>query len=177
MAQVSDNVKVGYDGAVYVAPTGSTGPTDASTALDAAFLELGFLDETGVTVAHDDEVTEIKAWQRATVVRKTTTSSDTTVAFAMAETNKAALEFFYKKTMETGDDALNESGAPAKKVSLVIDVIDGTFIHRMYLASCEVTERGEITMTSEDGVGYPVTVTAYEENSVKIAHFFDSALT
>jgi hypothetical protein len=41
MALDSDNVRVAVSGAVYVAPTGTTAPTDSGTALDAAFIDLG----------------------------------------------------------------------------------------------------------------------------------------
>lgn len=178
MAQTAANVLVGYEGSVYVAPTGTAAPTDAEGALNAAFKEVGFLTEDGITVAHDDETTELKAWQRSTVVRKTTTSSDTTVNFAMAERNKTAVELYYKKALETGDDALTEAAPPTKLVSVVIDVIDGDNVHRMYLPSCEVTERGEISITSEDVISYEVTITAYEDSSnVKVYHFWDAALT
>lgn len=177
MAQTTANVQVGYEGAVYVAPTGSTAPTDAGTALDAAFLEVGFLDDSGIKITHDDEVTELKAWQRGTVVRKTVTQSDITVAFTMIETNKKSVELFYKKALETLDKQMDESAPPVKLVSIAIDVIDGTKIHRLYLPSCEVTGRDEIAITSEETVKYGVTITAYESSGVKISHFWDSALT
>ena len=38
------------NGAIFVAPVGSTLPTDASTVLDAAFINLGFISDDGVTL-------------------------------------------------------------------------------------------------------------------------------
>lgn len=178
MAQTAAKVAVGYEGAVYVAPTGTAAPTSAISALNAAFKEVGYLDEGGITVAHSDDTTELKAWQRSSVVRKTITQSDTTVQFAMIESrNKAAIELFYKKNMESGDQQLNEGGALAKSVSVVVDVIDGTKIHRLYLPECEVTERGDIQITSEESIKYDVTITCYEVGGIKISHFWDAALT
>lgn len=178
MAQTAGKVAVGYEGAVYVAPTGTAAPTSASSTLNAAFKEVGYLDEGGITIAHSDDTTELKAWQRASVIRKTITQSDTTVQFAMIESrNKAAVELFYKKAMESGDQQLDEGGALAASVSVVIDVIDGTKVHRLYLPECEVTERGDIQITSEESIKYDVTITAYEVGGIKISHFWDAALT
>lgn len=178
MAQTAGKVTVGYEGSVYVAPTGTAAPTAADSTLNVAFVEVGYLGEDGITIAHSDDTTELKAWQRSSVVRKTITQSDTTVQFSMMESrNKAAIELFYKKTMESGNQQLNEGGALAASVSVVIDVIDGTKIHRIYLPECEVTERGDIQITSEESVKYDVTLTAYEVGGVKISHWWDAALS
>lgn len=176
MAQESDNVVVGFEGAVYVAPIGSSAPTDASAALSAEWSELGFVSDAGVTITHAEETTDLKAWQRATVVRKLTTSSDITYKFSLIETNAPVAEFYYKKALNAGGMGLSEGAAPAKKVAMVLDVVDGTNIHRHYLSTSEVTERGDQTVVTEDAVQYDVTVTAYESNLVKVEHFWDAAL-
>ena len=52
MANNKDNVSTGkpkVGGAVFTAATGSTLPTDATTALDEAFKSLGYCSEDGVT--------------------------------------------------------------------------------------------------------------------------------
>ena len=41
------NVRVGITGGLYKAPVGSTAPTDATTALDAAFINLGYVSQEG----------------------------------------------------------------------------------------------------------------------------------
>lgn len=65
MANNKDNVSTGkpkVGGAVFTAITGSTLPTDATTALDAAFKSLGYCSEDGVTNSSGISTENIKAW-------------------------------------------------------------------------------------------------------------------
>jgi len=63
-------VRVAVTGAVYVAPTGSTAPTDATTALDAAWKSVGYISEDGVVESNDTENEEVKAWQNSDIERR-----------------------------------------------------------------------------------------------------------
>lgn len=57
MAAVASNTHAWEGAAVYVAPVGSTAPTDVTTAWDAAWDDVGFLSEDGITrgVEHDTD--------------------------------------------------------------------------------------------------------------------------
>ena len=59
-------------GAVFVAPTGTTLPTDATTALGTAFKELGYVSEDGVTNNNSPESENVKAWGGDTVLIRRT---------------------------------------------------------------------------------------------------------
>ena len=159
-------VRVAVTGAVYVAPTGSTAPTDATTALDAAWKSVGYISEDGVVEANDTENEEIKAWQHSDIVRKTITKNETSYQFTMIETNATSLSLFYGKTIAAGADSHVIGGATTGKVALVIDVIDGTNVIRRHIPQAEVTERGEVTISASDSLGYDTTVTAYPDATV-----------
>ena len=65
------NVSAGkpkVSGAVYRAALGSTLPTDATTSLDAAFKELGYVSEDGVSNNNSPSSDNVKAWGGATVL-------------------------------------------------------------------------------------------------------------
>ena len=49
-------------GAIWIAPQGTTLPTDATTTLASAFKTVGFVGEDGVTNSKSRETMEIKEW-------------------------------------------------------------------------------------------------------------------
>ena len=71
MPNLATNVTVGKpkaSGGVYSAPTGTALPTDATTALNAAFTSLGYCSDDGLTNSIELENAEIKAWGGDTVL-------------------------------------------------------------------------------------------------------------
>ena len=57
------NITIGLPkagGAIYFAPAGTTLPTDASTSLSAAYVNLGYVTEDGVTLNTAEESDTIK---------------------------------------------------------------------------------------------------------------------
>lgn len=166
MATDASAVRVAVTGAVYIAPTGTTAPTDATTALDAAWKGVGYISEDGVKESNDTETEEIKAWQNSDIVRKTITKNETSYQFTMIETNAASLGLFYGKTIATGDKQHVIGGATSGKFAAVIDVIDGNNVVRRFVPQAEVTERGEVTFSASDAVGYEVTLTAYPDSGI-----------
>lgn len=163
MALNSDNVLVALTGAAMWAPLGSTMPTDTSTAWDAAFIDLGYLSEDGVTETPEDETTDIVAWQNGATVRSLITSSTLTFGFTMIETTAAGLALYHGSTVTgtgTGPATVELAGPPAGRFALGLDVIDGDRDIRIVIPAASVVERGEITYQSAEAIGYPVTIRA-----------------
>ena len=86
-----ENVRIGITGALYKAPTGSTAATDAATALDAAFINLGYVSD-GIAEYWDDSVNDIIALQNATHVRSAITESRFSLELSLLETKGEVLE-------------------------------------------------------------------------------------
>ena len=153
--------KVG--GAIYSAPVGTTLPTTTSEALDAAFKNLGYVSEDGLTNSTNMEVEKIKAWGGDTVlvIQK---SKDDTFKYKLIEVKSVdVLKYVYGEdnvsgTLETGIVVkVNNSDVPER--SIVIDMIlrDNT-AKRIVIPSCKISEVGDINYADEDAIGYETTV-------------------
>jgi hypothetical protein len=168
MATNTDNVLVALTGAVYAAPMGTTLPDDTGDSWNAAFKDLGYISEDGITEAHEDDVAEIPAWQNGQIVRRMIKGTSCTYTFTVIETTKTALEIYYKGATVTGTHASGvgpasiEIGTPqADRRAWGFDVLDGDKIVRWVVPEGEVTERGEVVYKNDEPFGYELTITAY----------------
>ncbi len=163
---ISSNVtaakpKVG--GAIYIAPVGTTLPTDATTALGEAFKELGYASEDGLTNAHSPESDAIKAWGGDTVLTLMTSRDDTFSLTLIEATNLEVLKLVYgdtnvSGTLETGI-AISANAKDLEAHAFVVDMVlkDGA-AKRIVIPQATVTEIGEISYKDSDAVGYDTTL-------------------
>lgn len=168
---ISNNVtaakpKVG--GAIYAAPVGTTLPTDVTTALDAAFKELGYVSEDGVTNSNSPESDVVKAWGGDTVLTLLT-SKDDTFAFTLIEVlNLDVLKLVYGETNVTGSLAagvtITANSKELEDHALVIDmVMKGGVLKRVVIPQAKVSEIGGIVYSDSDAVGYETTLRCYND--------------
>ena len=172
MALDSDNVRVAVSGAVYVAPTGTTAPTDSSTALNVAFTDLGFISADGIAESIDRSTNHIRAWQNGSLVREVTSEGTYSVTLTFLETNQDVLELYYGASI-TGGALDGDPTTTGGRKSFVIDVVDGATVERTYIPAGEITAVGERTLASGEAIGYNVTITAYADaGSTTFKKFF-----
>lgn len=155
--------KVG--GAIFVAPLGTELPTDATTALDVAFENVGYISEDGVVNTNSPDTDTIKEWGGASV-GKIDNGKDDTWQFTMIEAlNLAALKLVYgpdnvSGTLEDGITIKANSNEQAD-VCMVIDMIlKGGALKRVVLPSAGVSEVGEVTYAATSAIGYQTTLLA-----------------
>lgn len=168
MALDSDNVRVAVTGAVYVAPTGTTGPNYADDTLDAGFTDLGYVSADGIVETIDRSTEQIRSWQDGSLVREITSEGTYSVELTFIETNQDVVELYYGASLASGSINIDPRSSGGRQ-SFVIDVIDGTSIERTYISSGEITSVGERTLASGEAIGYTVTITAYADASEVVA--------
>lgn len=174
MALDSDNVRVAVSGAVYVAPTGTSAPTTSSSALDAAFVDLGYVSADGITENIDRTTNQIRAWQDGSLVREVTSEGTYSVDLTFIETKEDVLELYYGATNASGQFDIDPASSGGRK-SFVIDVVDGTAVERVYIPAGEITALGTRTLASGEAVGYQVTITAYADaDSATVTKWFST---
>lgn len=160
-------VAVAVTGSVYKAPSGSTAPTTQATALDAAFKDLGYIGEDGVTqtLPVSGDATFIKVWQGGATVRTVRTAPDefATFSFVALETNKTVVESYYgvSVTQTATEGALVvDTTATRSAFAWVVDVVDGSELERIYIPQGVVIEVGDRVYANAEPIGYEITVEA-----------------
>jgi hypothetical protein len=167
MATNATNVTVGkpkVGGAVHYAPLGTTLPTDATTALDPAFKDLGYVSEDGLTNNNSPESDTVKAWGGDTVLSLQTDRPDTFALTLIEAMNEEVLKAIYGASNVTVDNDGNISvKATAQDMpsgAWVFDMIlKGGRAKRIVVPNGTISELGEITYKDDEAVGYNITIT------------------
>ncbi len=155
--------KVG--GAVSVAPLGTVLPTDAKTALNEAFKNLGYISEDGLNNENSPESEKIKAWGGEIVLATQTEKPDTFTYKLIEALNIDVLKEVYggknvKGDIETGI-TVEATSDPAEPHVIVIEMIlKGGILKRIVIPNGVITEIGEINYSDEDAIGYEITIEA-----------------
>lgn len=95
MAVDSTEVVVGANGAVYVAPAGTAVPTSPTATLAAAYVNLGYISEEGITFTGGSEQEDILAWQSFYPIRKIITARSAGVEFVMRQWNEDTVKLAF----------------------------------------------------------------------------------
>lgn len=166
MANTATNVTAGkpkIGGAIFRAPIGTTLPTDATTALAAAFVCLGYVSEDGLTNDNTPESENIKAWGGDTVLN-VQSGKDDTFGFTLLEVlDVNVLKTVYGDdnvtgTLETGITVKANSKDLTEYVWAIDMVLRNGAVKRIVIPNGKVSEVGTITYADGEAVGYETTL-------------------
>ena len=184
MPNKATNVTTGkpnISGAIYTAPIGTTLPTDATSALDAAFVCLGYVSEDGLSNNNELSVEAIKAWGGNIVYRSLTEMNDE-FGLALIETeNVDVLKTVYGESHVTVDGSGNVSvdvvgEDPIERVWVFELALRGNRAKRFVIPDGAITSRDEISYNDSDAVAYGITISAYpDENSSTHQEYLEAA--
>lgn len=155
-------------GAIFRAAAGTALPTDASTALAAAFVELGFVSADGVTNANSGENESVYAWGGTPVGEIETEKSDTWTFKLIEALNPAVLRVVYGEANVTvnGQNISVKAGATDKTPAVyVIDMVMKGALKRVVLPNATLSELAEIVYKDDETVGYQVTFSAQDDGT------------
>ena len=163
MAKVYDNIRVYGDleSAVYVAPKGSTLPTDLNEPA-APLVELGWLSEDGINENRSEDVQTFRAYQGGTIVRRKKTSVEDSITFQCLEETATVLGLRY-----AGVEPVQGSGVATITVAnqtkddpraFVVDVVDGDYTKR-YVIPVGYVGTGSVVHSNSAMTVYEFTVT------------------
>lgn len=143
-------------GAIFVAPTTTALPTDATTAL-AGFTLLGFTSDAGVQISESGNTQSIYAWEGRTEVYNTRTEYTEQISFTPIQCNADVAKLIWGDDMVVVDGSGNitakHHGKTMEPVHIVIETVPRTGIVKRFCQKSQLSERGEMTMdgTQVDG--------------------------
>lgn len=165
MAPNKEQVVVALDGAISLAPAGSTLPTNLGS-LDGAFTDLGYQSDDGVTFSVTPDINDIRAWNAATVIRRIVTARDLALGFTALQWNVAT----FAAAFGGGDWTEPSSGVyrydpPADEDALVdyaavLDFEDGDKDYRLVVKECNITDTVEAALNRGSAAGLPMSLAA-----------------
>lgn len=180
----SNNVSFGKPkagGALFFAPIGTTVPTNASSTLDAAFKNLGYISEDGLVNGIETDTESVTEWGGAEVLSGQTSFVDM-FTFNMIEANADSLAFYYgADNVEVSGDTITVKQNVAELPNCVFVaelVLTGGRVKRIVVANGKLADRsGEISYVSGEPVAYPVQLKAYPDgqNNTHIEYFANIA--
>jgi len=178
MAIDSTEIRVGISGSVYVAPTGSTVPVDATTALDAAFVDLGAINEDGIALSPSRSIEKIRAWQSAKAVRTVVTEDELSIAFSLMQWNDTTIDlvfgggtFSVVNTDET--QYVPPAAGTIDERIFLFEWVDGAVNNRLLVPRGMVSEIGEIQVTKSSAIELAVTVEVLGSTPDDFLYFTD----
>lgn len=157
------------EGAVYVAPLGTALPTNATSALNAAFKGLGYVSEDGLVNSVETDTESVTAWGGDTVLSGQTSFTEM-FTVNLIETNADTLAVYYGEdnvTVDgvTGDITVKQNSKTLDPVSVVFEIVlTGGRIKRIVVPNAQITDRsGEITYVDGEPIAYPAVFMAYPD--------------
>lgn len=176
MSVNASNIRVAGNGNIWKAPVGSALPTDSTSAIDAAFKNIGFATD-GFELQQELSIKEIEAWQSLESVRLIPTKKTRKVTFEAIETNTTTLALAYGgATVTAGSNGAYTldlpSGFQTEEFSLVLDWNDGATNQRVVIPRATLASLPKITAGRQDAIKYGFEVQALtpsdNSDSVKI---------
>lgn len=178
MENDKSNITIGLPkagGSVFWAPAGTALPTNASDSLSGAFVNLGYVSDSGVTHSVAESTDTIRAWGKDVVMISQTEYSET-FALNLLETIRPAVLQFIRGSENVSVEAdgsvkSGTTGEPLPRGVVVIETIQNNGSenprnHRLVFGDCQIADRsGDVTYNNADPLTYPVTVQAFSFDS------------
>ena len=163
MAGTAENVRIWTSADVYVAPEGTTLPTNVSSALNSAFDPVGYISQDdAISLEFSSDDTDHYAYG-SVYIRKTSIKAKTTLSFTALEDTDIVYQLAYP-----GSDAASSGGVTTRTtrpknlglaiVALVVELVDGTITKRLAIPRAQVTIAGSASLSDNELAGVPMLV-------------------
>ncbi|QIS16498.1 phage tail protein [Nocardia arthritidis] len=158
-------------GIIYRAPLGTALPTDAITALPAAFKDLGGISDAGIVNAQARDVKKVKDFAGDIIATPQSDYSETLEVEFVEATNLEVLKAVFGDLNVNVKQATTTSGMEISidhnsdvlpKTAIVVETIQGTGIRRMVAGIAQPIKVADATLINTDILKYKVTFECFK---------------
>lgn len=168
-------------GYAFSAPIATALPTDATTALGVGFVNLGFIDDQGITIRQGSKIVEIRDWN-GDLVAALDDEVSASITMTLMQTGVSTMQEIYGagNVTLTGTapnetlESVSFSGDPLPHKRYAWEMKNSKGLGRLIAEDGQITEVGDIKVVKKDVIKYPVTVTLYRGASGKFFKRFFS---
>lgn len=165
MAKSADEITVGANGSILVAPVGTAAPSDIETAWAGTWIDLGYANDDGVTFRDSKTMEQIPVWQLFYAARWIVTGREGSASFVLRQWSADTVQLAFG-----GGTITTTAGPPAHYLytppdpgdiderAIGVEWIDGTKIYRLVLPKVVVTDAVETNLTKATAADLPITV-------------------
>lgn len=166
MSKDVDEIVVGANGTVWVAPVGTAAPATSAEAPGAGWVDLGYTSEDGATFTDAKTLQTIPVWQLFHPARRIVTERDTNLGFVLRQWSKDTVPFAFGGGAITEPDDVGNPGEyrytpPAPELiderALLLDWVDGTKNYRLVIPRGMVTDNVETNLVRTGAADLPIT--------------------
>ena len=172
--------KPGVGGGIWYAPIGTTLPTDASTALNASFVALGYVSDSGVARSISRSNTVVNAWG-GDVVAVLTKGKTETFKFRLIEpSNVDVLGLTFGEasgTLANGITVKSKTDISTPHEFVISTIMADDVHQRIVIPKGVITDVGEVDYKDDDVVGFELTVTAMPDANGVTAYEYQKTIT
>lgn len=160
------NPRVWINASVFTAPLGSTVPTDTTSPLDPAWLDVGLLSEDGMTESRSD-ATDDKYAHGGILIRTTRSKHKRTMKVIMLEDNPVVFSL-----VNPGSTKATASGITTRTVKVpnrnpvafLIDLVDGNVTTRRIIPRGEILDVADVKISDSEMTMHEVTINIYPDS-------------
>lgn len=161
----ADNVRIygGLDDAVWIAPLGTTLPTDLVLELPSPWVELGWLAEDGIPLSMTTDVQSFRGHQGGSLLRRKVVSTEKGISFTALEESPVVWKLYYG----AGDPVETEAGSGVARVDLpesvgsqsyaaVVQLNDEDVTKFLCVERLDIGDREDVAHSGTDLTGYGI---------------------
>lgn len=165
MAIDATKIKVAGSGAIWKAPSGTTLPSDSTTAYGSGFVNLGWISDGGFEIDQSLKTKNVMGWQSVEVLRVVNTSIERSVKFSALESNKETVQLAWGgATITAGTSGAYTVDLPAAQVInefvLGIDWFDGSTTQRILIKRAVLKSLPKVKFSRQDAINYDFEIMA-----------------